>query len=68
MPNRRIATGGGTRGWRASESLEMRLVIATDDDAPVVGDVERLLRERGHDVSRIPTGAWGEVAVAAGER
>ena len=49
----------------------MRVAVATDDDVPVVADVERLLRERGHEVVRISGGvgrAWGEVAVWAGEQ
>jgi len=46
----------------------MRVVIATDDDAPVVGEVERLVRARGHEVARLAVGAWGGVAIDAAER
>jgi ribose 5-phosphate isomerase B len=43
----------------------VRFVVATDDDAVVVTKVESLLRERGHDVVRLATGAWGRVATLA---
>jgi ribose 5-phosphate isomerase B len=46
----------------------MRFVIATDDDVAVVVELERLLREKGHDAVRLATGAWGSVAVEAAER
>jgi len=46
----------------------VRFVVATDDDRPVVATVESLLRARGHEILRLPVGAWGRVARAAAER
>jgi ribose 5-phosphate isomerase B len=46
----------------------VRFVIATDDDAAVVGRVEAALREEGHEVVRLPTGPWGVVAVEAARK
>jgi ribose 5-phosphate isomerase B len=43
----------------------VRFVIATDDDAPVVVELERLLRERGHEALRLRAGPWASVAVEA---
>jgi len=43
----------------------VRVVVATDDDAAVVAEVLALLRAGGHDVRRLPTEAWGVVALEA---
>jgi ribose 5-phosphate isomerase B len=51
----------------------MRIVLAADEDRPVVHHVVTLLRERGHTPTLLPIGVWGDVAtraaraVAAGE-
>ena len=47
----------------------MRIVMATDDaTAAIVDKVERMLRGRGHEVTRLPVGAWGSVGVEVGRR
>jgi ribose 5-phosphate isomerase B len=46
----------------------MKLVVATDDDQPVVEHVARRLRERGHDVTVLPRAAWAEMASDAAAR
>ena len=43
----------------------MRFVVAADEDRPVVHHVVRSLRERGHDVTLLPIGAWADVATRA---
>ena len=43
----------------------MRIVLAADEDRPVVHHVAKLLRERGHDVTLLPIGVWGDVATRA---
>jgi ribose 5-phosphate isomerase B len=45
----------------------VRFVVASDDDAPGVSTIVSLLREREHEVVRLPVGAWGKVALAAGK-
>ena len=46
----------------------MRLVIATDEERPVVGHVAEILRERGHEVTVLPKAAWGAMAIEAASR
>jgi ribose 5-phosphate isomerase B len=46
----------------------VRFVIATDDDTALVAEVERLLRERQHDVTRLAVGPWAKVALDAAQR
>jgi ribose 5-phosphate isomerase B len=45
----------------------MRVVIGSDDDAPIVDEVARLFAARGYEVVRLPTSPWGRVATLAGE-
>lgn len=40
----------------------MRFVVGTDEDRPVVDVVVRALRDRGHEVERLPAASWGAVA------
>lgn len=46
----------------------MRFVVAADDDEAVITHVVALLDERGHEVVRLPTGAWAKVAIEAASR
>jgi ribose 5-phosphate isomerase B len=41
----------------------MRVVLASDEDLPVVGHVEAALAKRGHEVRRLPTVAWAKAAL-----
>ncbi len=41
----------------------MRFVVASDEDLPIVAHVGTRLRERGHEVSRLPLGAWAKAAI-----
>jgi ribose 5-phosphate isomerase B len=45
----------------------MRVVIGSDDDVLVVGEVARLFEARGDEVVRLPISPWGKVATLAGE-
>lgn len=46
----------------------MKLVIATDEERPVIEHVARRLRDRGHDVTVLPKAVWAEVAARAARR
>jgi RpiB/LacA/LacB family sugar-phosphate isomerase len=46
----------------------MRIVIASDDDAPVLQRIAQHLRERGHEPVLLPEGTWGPVATEAARR
>ncbi len=46
----------------------MKYVIASDEDRPVLGHMEKLLREKGHDVTRLPVTTWGAMATDAASR
>jgi ribose 5-phosphate isomerase B len=46
----------------------MKLVIATDEDRPVIEHVAQRLRERGHEATVLPKASWGEMATAAAAR
>ena len=46
----------------------MKVVVATDEDRAVVEHVAGRLRERGHDVTVLPTAAWGAMATDAAGR
>jgi len=41
----------------------MRIVLAADEDLPVVTHVERSVARRGHEVRKLPTVAWGKAAL-----
>ncbi len=43
----------------------MKVSLATDEDRPVVQHVAQLLKDRGHEVLRVPTGAWAASAQQA---
>lgn len=43
----------------------MRLVLAADEDRPVVHHIVRVLKERGHEATLLPIGAWADVATRA---
>lgn len=43
----------------------MRLVVAADEDRPVVAFIAARLREKGHDVRVLPVTAWARAAVDA---
>lgn len=46
----------------------MKLVVAADEDRPVVAFIAKHLRDKGHDVRVLAPSAWARVAVdAAGE-
>lgn len=40
----------------------MRFVIGSDEDRPVVAFIAQHLRDKGHEVTQLPVGAWGPVA------
>jgi ribose 5-phosphate isomerase B len=44
----------------------VKLVLASDEARPVLEHIAAHLKERGHEVTRLPVGAGGEVAAAAG--
>lgn len=46
----------------------MKIVVATDDDRPVVEHVAKHLRDRGHEVVLLPTTTWGAMATDAASR
>jgi ribose 5-phosphate isomerase B len=46
----------------------MKLVVATDEERPVVEHVAARLRERGHEVTVLPKATWGEMATDAAGR
>ena len=46
----------------------MKLVVATDEERPVVEHVAARLRERGHEVTILPKGSWGAMATGAAGR
>lgn len=41
----------------------MKIFLGTDDDAPVVDTIEACARRAGHEIVRLPRGAWGPVAL-----
>ncbi len=43
----------------------MKLVIAADEDRPVVQFIAKHLRDKGHDVRVLPVTAWARAAVDA---
>ncbi|CAN5792770.1 RpiB/LacA/LacB family sugar-phosphate isomerase [soil metagenome] len=43
----------------------MRFVIAADEERAVVHHVVKVLEEKGHDVTLLPIGIWGDVATKA---
>jgi ribose 5-phosphate isomerase B len=45
----------------------MRVVIGSDDDVPLVGDVARIFEAHGYEVLRLATAAWGAVATLAAQ-
>ncbi len=45
----------------------MRIVVGADDQAPVTDTVVGDLRERGHEVTVLPTEQWPDVARKVGE-
>ena len=46
----------------------MKLVIATDEERPVVEHVAKVLRDRGHEAVVLPKAIWGEMAIDAAGR
>jgi ribose 5-phosphate isomerase B len=40
----------------------VKIVLGTDEDRPVVEHLARVLADKGHEVSRVPTGASAEMA------
>jgi ribose 5-phosphate isomerase B len=46
----------------------MKVIIATDEERPVLEHVARRLRERGHEATLAPKTAWGEMATHAARR
>jgi ribose 5-phosphate isomerase B len=46
----------------------MKLVIATDEERPVVEHLAKRLRERGHEATVLPKAAWGAMATEAASR
>ncbi len=46
----------------------MKIVIASDEDRPVLKHMEEKLREKGHDVTRLPVTTWGAMATDAASR
>ncbi len=46
----------------------MKLVVATDEERPVVEHVAARLRERGHEVTVLPKATWGAMATEAAGR
>ncbi len=46
----------------------MKLVIATDEERPVVEHVAKVLREHGHEATVLPKAIWGEMATDAAAR
>lgn len=46
----------------------MKFLVGTDEARPVVEHVAARLRERGHEVTVLPAGTWGEMAIGVGER
>ncbi len=46
----------------------MKVVIATDEDRPVVEHVAKRLRERGHEATVLPKATWGAMATDAASR
>lgn len=46
----------------------MKIALGTDDDAPVVDVIEALVRGAGHELVRLPRGAWGPVAIDVATR
>jgi ribose 5-phosphate isomerase B len=46
----------------------MKIIIATDDERPVVDHVAERLRARGHETTVLPKSTWGAVATEAAAR
>jgi ribose 5-phosphate isomerase B len=46
----------------------MKVVVATDEERPVVEHVAARLRARGHEVTVLPAAAWGAMAADAAGR
>lgn len=43
----------------------MKIVIASDEDRPVLGHIASRLRERGHEATVMPIATWGAMASEA---
>lgn len=46
----------------------MKIVVASDEDRPVLKHIEAKLREKGHDVTLLPVATWGAMAADAATR
>lgn len=46
----------------------MKIVVASDEDRPVLKHIEARLREKGHDVTLLPVTTWGAMAADAATR
>lgn len=46
----------------------MKIVIASDEDRPVLGHMASKLREKGHEVTQLPVTTWGAMATDAATR
>ena len=46
----------------------MRVVIATDEERPVVEHLAKVLRDRGHEATVLPKAAWAAMATDAASR
>lgn len=46
----------------------MKIVIASDEDRPVLKHIEAKLREQGHSVTLLPVSTWGAMAADAATR
>ena len=45
---------------------QMKIVVAADEDRPVVAFIAKHLRDQGHDVRVLPVTAWARVALDVG--
>lgn len=46
----------------------MKILIGTDEERAVISEIAAHLRERGHDVTVMPSGVWGPMAATVGRR
>lgn len=46
----------------------MRIVVASDEDRPILRHITQKLEEKGHEVTLLPVGTWGPVATDAAQR
>lgn len=46
----------------------MKIVVASDEDRPVLKHIEAKLREQGHTVTLLPVTTWGAMAADAATR